>query len=125
MINTQKGETMDNKESSVYRCESCNGIMEYDVETKQMKCPNCGNCVPILNDTSKIIEHKLTIDAKRILRPSEKTSTTMECTGCGATLEIGKMIRLPYVLTVVPPMYWHRSSWMLSYPMASFLLIWT
>ena len=62
MINTQKGETMDNKESSVYRCESCNGIMEYDVETKQMKCPNCGNCVPILNDTSKIIEHKLTID---------------------------------------------------------------
>lgn len=90
MINTQKGETMDNKESSVYRCESCNGIMEYDVETKQMKCPNCGNCVPILNDTSKIIEHKLTIDAKRILRPSEKTSTTMECTGCGATLEIGK-----------------------------------
>lgn len=65
MINTQKGETMDNKESSVYRCESCNGIMEYDVETKQMKCPNCGNCVPILNDTSKIIEHKLTIDAKR------------------------------------------------------------
>ena len=55
MINTQKGETMDNKESSVYRCEACNGIMEYDVETKQMKCPNCGNCVPILNDTSKII----------------------------------------------------------------------
>ena len=53
MINTQKGETMDNKESSVYRCESCNGIMEYDVETKQMKCPNCGNCVPILNDTSR------------------------------------------------------------------------
>ena len=49
MINTQKGETMDNKESSVYRCESCNGIMEYDVETKQMKCPNCGNCVTILN----------------------------------------------------------------------------
>ena len=90
MINTQKGETMDNKESSVYRCESCNGIMEYDVETKQMKCPNCGNCVPILNHTSKIIEHKLTIDAKRTLRPSEKTSTTMECTGCGATLEIGK-----------------------------------
>ena len=83
---------MDNKESesNVYRCESCNGIMEYDVVSKQMKCPNCGNCVPIINDTSKIIEHKLTMDAKRTIRPSEKTSTTMECTGCGATLEIGK-----------------------------------
>ena len=27
----------------IYRCESCNGIMEYDINSKQMKCPNCGN----------------------------------------------------------------------------------
>lgn len=83
-------DNMDSKDSTVYRCESCNGIMEYDVVSKQMKCPNCGNCVPIINDTGKIIEHKLTMDAKRTIRPSEKTSSTMECTGCGATLEIGK-----------------------------------
>lgn len=74
----------------VYRCESCNGIMEYDIQSKQMKCPNCGNCVPIFNDTSKIVEHKLTMDAKRTIRPAEKTSSTMECTGCGAIIEIGK-----------------------------------
>ena len=74
----------------IYRCESCNGIMEYDINSKQMKCPNCGNCVPIINDTASIVEHKLTMDAKRSIKPSEKTSCTMECSGCGATIEIGK-----------------------------------
>lgn len=73
-----------------YRCESCNGIMEYDIESKQMKCPNCGNCVPIFNDEDSIVEHRLTMDAKRAIKPSEKTSCTMECSGCGAAIEIGK-----------------------------------
>lgn len=81
---------MDTNEANVCRCEACGGIMEYDVVSKQLKCPNCGNTAPIFNDTAKIIEHKLTMDAKRTIRPSEKTSSTMECTGCGATLEIGK-----------------------------------
>lgn len=73
----------------IYRCESCNGIMEYDIESKQMKCPNCGNCIPLFHDEEKIVEHKLTMDAKRMLKPSEKTSHTMECSGCGAVIEIG------------------------------------
>ena len=46
---------MDNKESTVYRCESCNGIMEYDVVSKQMKCPNCGTCVPIINAVNNYV----------------------------------------------------------------------
>ncbi len=75
-------------EQEVYRCEACDGIMEYDVVSKQMKCPNCGNMVAILNDTAAIVEHTLTLDAKRTLRPSEKASSTMECTGCGATIEL-------------------------------------
>lgn len=74
----------------IYRCESCNGIMEYDIESRQMKCPNCGSCVPIFHDEDAIVEHRLTMDAKRTIKPSEKTSSTMECSGCGATIEIGK-----------------------------------
>lgn len=74
----------------IYRCESCNGIMEYDIDSKQMKCPNCGSCIPIFNDEDSIVEHRLTMDAKRTIKPSEKTSSTMECSGCGATIEIGK-----------------------------------
>ncbi|MCM1183757.1 MAG: hypothetical protein NC337_10325 [Roseburia sp.] len=75
-------------EQEVYRCEACDGIMEYDVISRQLKCPNCGNTVAILNNPEAIVEHSLTLDAKRTLRPSEKTSTTMECTGCGATIEL-------------------------------------
>lgn len=74
----------------IYRCESCNGILEYDINGKQMKCPNCSTTVPIYNDEKTIIEHALTLDAKRTIKPEEKTSSTMECSGCGATLEIGK-----------------------------------
>lgn len=77
-------------EKEVYRCESCDGIMEYDIDSKMLKCPNCGNTVAIINETASIIEHPLTIDAKRTLQPSVKHSSTMECTGCGATLEIAK-----------------------------------
>lgn len=74
----------------IYRCEACNGIMEYDIESKQMKCPNCGSCVPIFHDEEAITEHTLTMDARRTLKPSQKSSATMECSGCGAMIEIGK-----------------------------------
>jgi DNA-directed RNA polymerase subunit RPC12/RpoP len=63
--------------------------MEYDIKTKMLKCPNCGSTVELVNDESSIVEHKLTMDARRILKPSEKQSSTMECSGCGATVEIG------------------------------------
>lgn len=71
-----------------YRCSSCDGIMEYDIKTKMLKCPNCGNTVELVNDESLVVEHTLTMDARRTLKPSEKKSSTMECSGCGATVEI-------------------------------------
>lgn len=77
-------------EEEIYLCESCNGFMEYDINSKQMKCPNCGSIAPIINEDDTIVEHRLTLDAKRTIKPSAKTSSTMECSGCGATIEIGK-----------------------------------
>jgi DNA-directed RNA polymerase subunit RPC12/RpoP len=71
-----------------YRCSSCDGIMEHDIKTQVLKCPNCGNTVELVNDKSQVVEHALTMDARRTLKPSEKQSSTMECSGCGATVEI-------------------------------------
>jgi DNA-directed RNA polymerase subunit RPC12/RpoP len=62
--------------------------MEYDIKTQMLKCPNCGNTIELVNDKSSIVEHSLTMDARRTLKPAEKKSSTMECSGCGATVEI-------------------------------------
>lgn len=70
-----------------YRCEGCNGIMQFDAVSQTLKCPNCGNVIEIVSD-KEVVEHKLTIDAKRTIRYNEKSSKTMECTGCGAHIEV-------------------------------------
>lgn len=75
--------------STVYKCESCGGIMEFDVKSQGLKCPNCGNCQEISNDDSKIEEHKLTLDIARKIRVEQKETKTMECKGCGAFIEVG------------------------------------
>lgn len=76
------------EEKNVYRCESCGGIMEFDAASQTLKCPNCDSTIEIINDKSSIEEHKLTIDDKRVIKVSEKQSTTMSCTGCGAQIEV-------------------------------------
>lgn len=76
-------------DEKVYRCENCGGIMEFDVKTQTLKCPNCETSIQIENDTSSIVEHDLTLDSKRIVKATEKESKTMECSGCGASIEIG------------------------------------
>ena len=65
-------------EKEVYRCESCDGIMEYDIESKLFKCPNCGNAIPIINETASIIDHPNTIDPKRPLHPDKNHTPQME-----------------------------------------------
>lgn len=79
-------------EEQVYRCETCGGIMVYDVASKKLKCPNCNTEIDIINEEENIVEHKLTLEARRTLKPEEKPTTTMECTGCGAVIEVGKNI---------------------------------
>lgn len=74
---------------NIYRCESCGGIMEFDVKTQMLKCPSCDSTIEIINDQSKIVEHRLTMEATRSIKVEEKESTTMECSGCGATMEVG------------------------------------
>lgn len=74
----------------VYHCESCGGIMEFDSKSQTLKCPNCGTEIHIENNRKDIIEHSFTSRVAKTYSVQEKTSSTMECSGCGATIEIAK-----------------------------------
>ena len=63
-------------EEKIYYCEGCGGVMEFDVATQSLKCPNCDTVVPIIPDQSKLVEHSLTRHAMRTIRASEKTTHT-------------------------------------------------
>lgn len=73
---------------NIYYCSNCGGVMEFDVKTQTLKCPNCDTQVSIVNDSSKIVEHNFTIRAARTIPVAEKKSSTMQCQGCGAKVEI-------------------------------------
>ncbi len=75
-------------ENKIYYCESCGGVMEFDVGTQSLKCPHCDTVVPIINDTERIVEHRLTTHAVQTIRAEEKATHTMECKGCGAKIEV-------------------------------------
>lgn len=82
-----------------YRCEACNGIMEFDAASQMLKCPNCDNQIPIIGEKENVEIHKLTVDAMRMNRATEKPTKTMECSGCGAHIEVAgseTAARCPY-----------------------------
>lgn len=62
--------------------------MEFDVATQSLKCPNCNATREIKGNKEFVKEHKLTNDAKRQKKASEKTSSTMQCPSCGAIVEV-------------------------------------
>lgn len=74
----------------IYYCESCGGIMEFDVATQALKCPNCRTVIDIENHPEDVIEHRLDISAMSKVRVEEKETVTMVCTGCGAPIEVGQ-----------------------------------
>ena len=74
--------------SSTYYCEGCGGIMEFNATSQSLKCPNCGREVEIENNPDNVIEHNLDIHAIKTIKVEDKTSTSMECEGCGAIVEV-------------------------------------
>lgn len=73
---------------NVYYCSNCGGIMEFDVATQTLKCPNCDTQINIINDENKIVEHSFTKRAAKTIKVAEKQSSTMQCKGCGAKVEV-------------------------------------
>lgn len=72
----------------IYYCENCGNVMDFDPRSQKLKCPSCDAEILIENDISKVVEHKLTRHAIHTVKAVEKTSHTMECTGCGAKIEV-------------------------------------
>lgn len=62
--------------------------MEFNASSQSLKCPNCSTEVEIENNPTNVREHKLDIHAKNKIKVEEKSSTNMECEGCGAIVEI-------------------------------------
>lgn len=74
--------------TKTYYCENCGGVMEFDVDTQNIKCPNCGNEIEIESQIEKVEEHELTKRVMQSIKVQEKKSTSMECEGCGAVVEV-------------------------------------
>lgn len=62
--------------------------MEFNAIAQALKCPNCGIEVGIENNPDNVVEHNLNIHAIRTIKVEEKSSTSMECEGCGAMVEV-------------------------------------
>lgn len=73
---------------NIYYCSNCGGVMEFDVKTQSLKCPNCDTQVNIVNDKKKIIEHEFNKRVAKTIAVEEKQTYTMECKGCGAKVEV-------------------------------------
>lgn len=77
-----------NMADNVYYCNNCGGIMEFDISTQTLKCPNCETQINIENDKNKIVEHTFTKRVAKTIKAVEKQSSTMQCKGCGAKVEV-------------------------------------
>lgn len=74
----------------IYYCQSCGGVMEFDVKTQALKCPNCDTVVEIDGNKEDVVEHTLNLNALRKVKVEEKQTITMVCSGCGAPIEVDK-----------------------------------
>lgn len=55
---------------------------------QSLKCPHCGEEQKIDANRSAVREHKLTAEARQMVRVQDKKSTTMQCPSCGAMVEV-------------------------------------
>lgn len=72
----------------IYNCEACGGIMEFDVKSQALKCSNCNTIIEVIQENKQVKEHLLTKHAIQTIKAEEKASSTMECKGCGAKVEV-------------------------------------
>lgn len=70
-----------------FGCKNCGGIMGYDPKSQNLKCENCGNEVELLKEHT-LERHVLKDYDYRLNNASEEKTTIIECSSCGATLEL-------------------------------------
>ena len=77
-------------EEKIYYCQNCGGVMVFDTVSQSLKCPNCDTQIEIENDRNKIIEHSYNRRVANTVRPSSRTTSTMQCNGCGAVVQVAQ-----------------------------------
>ncbi len=80
------------KEQIVYNCPKCNSILEFDIASQHMLCPNCNYVLEKLpNQKSTIREYDFTeIELSKADVEWGEQIHTVKCSSCGAELSIAK-----------------------------------
>jgi DNA-directed RNA polymerase subunit RPC12/RpoP len=97
------------EQTRTYPCHQCGGSLMFDIASQQLKCPNCGNVQPIIEDAGlKVVEHDLRAEwgkqptAARFA--GQDAQKEIVCQNCGGhTTFTGTLtaLRCPYCATPI------------------------
>ncbi len=71
-----------------FSCKNCGGTMNFDPKSQNLKCENCGNQIVLPKELS-LNRHILKDYEQRLKQLPEEKTTVIECSSCGATIELG------------------------------------
>lgn len=77
----------------IFYCKGCGGIMQFDISSQEMKCPNCGNIEKIASTDKTIHEYDFT--RKNIEGASidwNNYAHVVKCENCGAEITISREV---------------------------------
>mgnify|MGYP003586117805 CR=1 FL=1 len=73
-----------------YPCNACGGVMEFAAKELALKCPNCGNSLPIErnNKISSHLVNEYKLLQNNTPQEAQPTKSEIQCQACGAGIEI-------------------------------------
>jgi DNA-directed RNA polymerase subunit RPC12/RpoP len=110
----QRASLQSTEKTRTYPCHQCGGSLVFDIALQQLKCPNCGNMVPIVEDAGRqVVEHDLRAawgqqQSSSVARfagsGGQEAQKEIVCQNCGGhTTFTGTLtaIRCPYCATPI------------------------
>lgn len=109
----QRASLQSTEQTRTYPCHQCGGSLAFDIASQQLKCPNCGNIQPIIEDAGRrIVEHDLrsawgqksSSMARFAGTPGVEAVKEIVCQNCGGhTTFLGTLtaVRCPYCATPI------------------------
>ncbi|HPJ13204.1 MAG TPA: hypothetical protein PLV00_07450 [Caldisericia bacterium] len=85
-----------------YTCKNCGGKVVFDVQTQNLRCPNCETEYPITKQEANT-KHLIS-DYDTVEKPTEHTASVIVCSSCGATIEFDTHVtsgKCPYCASPV------------------------
>lgn len=76
----------------IYHCSNCGGIYEFNVQSQNLKCPNCGTEEEI-PDLGGVGEHPLYSGMQQYsgdIQPATESVHLLDCKSCGASIEVSE-----------------------------------